>query len=53
MHFWIDIKFTNILGEFKQNDICRFIYEMQFEVFFNLLNLFFVNYNNFSEYIIE
>jgi hypothetical protein len=30
MHFLIDIEFTKILGQFKQNIICRFIHDMQF-----------------------
>jgi hypothetical protein len=29
----VDIKFTKILGQFKQKDICRFIHDMQFQVF--------------------
>jgi hypothetical protein len=31
--FWIDIEFTNVLGQFKQNKIYRFIHGMQFQVF--------------------
>jgi hypothetical protein len=31
MHFWINIKFTKILGQFKQKDICRFINDMKFQ----------------------
>jgi hypothetical protein len=42
-----------ILGQFKQKDIYWFIHEMLFKVFFSTLNLFFVNYNNFFEYIIK
>jgi hypothetical protein len=40
MHFLIDIEFTKILGQFKQKTICRFIHDMQFQIFLNLLNLF-------------
>jgi hypothetical protein len=43
MHFLIDIKFTRILNQFKQKEIRRFIYDMQFPVFFYILNLIFVN----------
>jgi hypothetical protein len=45
MHFWIDIEVTKILGQFKQKNICKFIHDMQFQAFFNPLNLIFVNYN--------
>jgi hypothetical protein len=34
MHFLIDIEFTKILGQFKQNKICIFIHDIQFQVFF-------------------
>jgi hypothetical protein len=34
MHFWIDIEFMKILGQSKQNEICRFIHDMQFQVIF-------------------
>jgi hypothetical protein len=37
MHLLIDIKFTKILVQFKQKDICKFIHDMQFQVFFYLL----------------
>jgi hypothetical protein len=33
MHFWIDSEFTKKLSQFKQKDICRFIHDMQFQVF--------------------
>jgi hypothetical protein len=33
MHFLIDIEFTKILDQFKQNKICRFIHDMQFKFF--------------------
>jgi hypothetical protein len=26
MHFWIHIEFKKIIGQFKQNDICKFIH---------------------------
>jgi Na+/H+ antiporter NhaB len=32
MHFWIDIEFTKILSQFKQQKICWFIHDMQFQV---------------------
>jgi len=34
MHFWIDIEFTKILGQFKQKEIFRFSHDMQFQVIF-------------------
>jgi len=34
MHFWIDIEFLMILGQFKQKEICRFIHDMQFQIIF-------------------
>jgi hypothetical protein len=37
MHFLIDIKFTKILGQFKQKYTCKFIHDIQFQVIF--LNL--------------
>jgi hypothetical protein len=40
MYFLIDIEFKKILGQVKQNEIYRFIHDMQFQVFLNLLNLF-------------
>jgi hypothetical protein len=33
MHFLIEFKFAKILGQFKQKNICRFIHDMQFQVF--------------------
>jgi hypothetical protein len=30
MHFLIQIEFTNILGKFRQKDVCWFIHEMLF-----------------------
>jgi hypothetical protein len=30
MHILIDIELKNILGQFKQIDICRFVHDMQF-----------------------
>jgi hypothetical protein len=35
--FWIGIEFINILGQFKQKN-CKFIPDMEFQNFFNLLN---------------
>jgi hypothetical protein len=34
MHFWIGIEFRNILGQFKQKNICRFIHDMKFQIIF-------------------
>jgi hypothetical protein len=47
MHFWIDIKFTKILGQFKQKKVCRFNYSWHAIASFKnvYLNLFTVNYN--------
>jgi len=53
MHFWIDTKFTNILGQFKQKNICRFIYDMQFEIILNPLSFFFVIYNTFFNILLK
>jgi hypothetical protein len=53
MHFWIDTKFTNILGQFKQKNICRFIYDMQFEIIFNPLSFFLVSYNTFFNTLLK
>jgi hypothetical protein len=47
MHFWIDIEVTKVLGQFKQKNSYKFNHDMQFQGFFNLLNLIFVNYNIF------
>jgi hypothetical protein len=40
MHFWIDIKFTKILGQFKRKKIFRPIHDMQFQVIFYPLNFY-------------
>ncbi len=34
MHFEIDVEFTKILGQLKQKIKCKFIHDMQFQVFF-------------------
>jgi hypothetical protein len=39
MHFSIDIEFTKILIQFKQNKNFKFIHDMRFQVFFLYLNL--------------
>jgi len=44
MHFGINIKFTNILGQFKHKEICKFIHDMQFQVFFNTLIKILIHY---------
>jgi hypothetical protein len=36
MHFWIDIEFTKTIGQSKQEYICRFIHDIQFQVFFTI-----------------
>jgi hypothetical protein len=33
MHFLIDIEYTKIFGQFKPKEICKFIYDMQFQIF--------------------
>jgi hypothetical protein len=42
MHFWIEIKFTKTLSQYKQKDICKFNDDMQFQVIFYLLNWIFI-----------
>jgi len=43
MHFWIDIKFTKTLSQFKQKDICKFIHGHAIaSQFFYPLNLIFL-----------
>jgi hypothetical protein len=32
MHLKFDIEFTNILSQFKQKEICKFIHDIQFQV---------------------
>jgi hypothetical protein len=42
MHFWIDIEFTKILGQFKQKEFVRLIHDVQFRVIvliFQIYNL--------------
>jgi hypothetical protein len=52
MHFWIDIEFTKILGQFKP---IKFIdlFMIYNSNFFNLLDSIFVPYNFFFEYNID
>jgi hypothetical protein len=45
MHFWIDIKLTKILGQFKQKKIVNLFITYNFKFFKNLLNFIFVNCN--------
>jgi len=45
MHFWIDIKFTKILGQFKQTKIVNLFITCNFKFFLNLLKFIFVNCN--------
>jgi hypothetical protein len=52
MHFKIDIEFTKILIQFKQKEICRFIHDMQFQVFFNRFLKKIVNCNYFVNTIL-
>jgi len=42
MYFWIHIKFTKILGQFKQKNICWFIHEILFKIFFLHCNFYFI-----------
>jgi hypothetical protein len=52
--FWIHIEFTKTLGQLKWKAIFWFIHEMLvYVVFFNIVNLIFISYNNLFEYIIE
>ncbi len=34
MHLKINVEFTKILGQFTPKEICKFIDDMQFQVFF-------------------
>jgi len=53
MHFWIDIEFTNILGQFKQKIFVDLFMIWNFKLFFNFLILICVNYNHFKYFLIE
>jgi hypothetical protein len=44
MHLRIDIEFIKILGQFKQKQICRFIHDMQFQVFKKKFKLIFFSF---------
>jgi hypothetical protein len=50
MHFWIDIKFTKILGQFEQKKICRFDSSWHAIISFKniYLSLFIVYYSLFN-----
>jgi hypothetical protein len=42
MHFWLNIEFTKILGQFKQNKVCKFINDIQFQVSFKTFWIYFL-----------
>jgi len=53
MHSWIQIEFTNIIGQFKYKNVHKLIHDMIFKVFFKHFIIYILNNNNFLNTILN